>query len=195
VRWHAHDVVAEANVFRNAVDGFIYYRPTGEREPVSGFEIFRFTQGEALLVGFESSVRWRPARRLELMLGADGTRGTNRTLDVPLPFMPPLRALFGVALDDVRLPGLGDAPRAAFAFRGESMARQSRPDPAEHAPAGFTRLDLEGALTVPTRRGDLTVDLQLRNLTDATYVRPLNRFKGFASEMGRNLLVRVGVPF
>jgi iron complex outermembrane receptor protein len=195
LRWHARSVAAEVNVYRNAVDGFIYYRPTGEREPESGFEIFRFTQGEALLTGFEGSVRWRPARRLELMLGADAVRGTNRTLDVPLPFMPPFRALWAVAVDDVRLPGLGRRPRAAFALRGESMARQSRPDPEEFAPDGFTRLDLEATLAVPSRRGDVTLDVQLRNLTDASYARPLNRFKAFAREMGRNVVFRVGVPF
>jgi hypothetical protein len=75
------------------------------------------------------------------------------------------------------------------------MARQSRPDPEEFAPPGFTRIDLEGGLVVPTRSGDVSVDLALRNVGNVRYTRPLNRFKSFAGERARHVVVRVGVPF
>jgi iron complex outermembrane receptor protein len=194
IRLATSRVSGELNVFRNAVDGFIYYRPTGEREPRTGLEIFRFTQGEALLTGFEASLAWLPLPQLLLTVGADVVRGENRSLGVPLPFMPPFRALYSVRYSGIEVPGLRGVVANA-GMRGETMAQQHNPDPQEFAPAGFTRIDLEGGIVVPTRSGDVSLDLALRNVGNVRYTRPLNRFKTFAAERARHLVVRVGIPF
>lgn len=194
LRWQSATLAAEATVFRNEVGGFIYYRPTGEREPRTGLEVFRFTQGDALLTGFEASVTWRPARVLELGAGGDAVRGTNRSVGEPLPFMPPLRGLVSARLTGLRADRLGGAT-ASVGIRAEAATRQSRPNPDEVAPPGWARVDLEAGLAWPSARGDLTLDLQVRNVGDALYARHLNRFKGFARETGRHVMLRVGMPF
>ncbi len=184
--WHA-----EVTAYRNAIDGFIYYRPTGVREPRTGFEIFRFTQGRALISGFEGSATWQVRRNLEVTAGADLSLGTNESLVTPLPFMPPLRLLYGATWRDLRV---GRGVLATLGVSGEQMMRQTRPDVAEVAPAGFHMFDLQGGLELPGARGPVHLDVLLRNAGDVTYSRPLNRFKGFAREMGRHLVLRVTVP-
>ncbi len=193
LRLASASVLAEFNLFRNAVDGFIYYRPTGEREPRTGLEIFRFTQGRALLRGFEASLTWVPTSDLELSVGADQVWGQNRSLGVPLPFMPPLRALYGARYSGIEVPGLRRVT-ASVGLRGESMTRQRRPDPHEFAPGGFTRFDLEASLAIPGPRGPVGVDVALRNAGNAHYARPLDRFKSFAADRARHLAIRVGMP-
>lgn len=184
--WHA-----EFTAYRNAINGFIYYRPTGVREPRTGFEIFRFTQGRALIKGFEGSATWQVQRHLEVTAGADLSLGTNESLGTPLPFMPPLRFLYGATWRDLRV---GRGVLATLGVSGEQVARQDRPDVAEVAPAAFHVLDLQGGLELPGARGPVHLDVLLRNAGDASYSRPLNRFKGFAREMGRHLVLRVTVP-
>lgn len=194
LRLASASLVAELNLFRNAVDGFIYYRPTGEREPRTGLEIFRFTQGRALLRGFEASLTWFPMPELQVSFGADQVRGDNRSLGVPLPLMPPLRGLYGAEYTGIDLPGLPGVT-ASVGVRGESMGRQRRPDPQEFVPDGFTRLDLEASVAIPGPRGLIGVDLGLRNIGNAHYARPLDRFKSFAADRARHLAIRVGMPF
>lgn len=192
VRVQTGSLRMDANVFRNAISGYIYYRPTGAREPRSGFEIFQFAQGDALLTGFEASAEWRPRHHLQLTAGGDFVRGTNRSLGIPLPWMPPLRVLYGIRLVDL---APARAVTAFFGVKGETAARQSRVDPAEVAPPGWTRVDVESGFAWDAGPRRLTLDLAVRNAGNAHFARHLNRFKGFAYEMGRHMAVRVGVDF
>ncbi|MDQ3224049.1 MAG: TonB-dependent receptor, partial [Gemmatimonadota bacterium] len=74
---------------------------------------------------------------------------------------------------------------------GESNAQQSRGDPEDFAPEGYTLANLGGGFTVPLGERAMSFDLQLRNVFDKAYANFLSRYKTYALDPGRNFIVRV----
>ncbi len=183
----------EVSVYRNAVDGFLYLRPSG-----SGglrFDSLAVVQGDALLAGFEAAGEWRVARRLTVHGAADYVRGTNTTTRDPLLFIPPLRGTAGARLEAprLRLPGGTVVQRPYAGATVEAHRRQRRIEARDVAPPGYALAHLAagGVLTLGGRPA--VVDLSVRNLFNATYRDHMSRYKEFAAAMGRAVVVRVTV--
>ena len=83
LRIQSGTVAGEIAGFVNAVDGFIYPRPTGvfDDDPAdpeaSGNQEYRISQGDARFVGFEASLDWHPVSWVELHGGADYVRAAE----------------------------------------------------------------------------------------------------------------------
>ncbi|MGZ8470100.1 MAG: TonB-dependent receptor, partial [Gemmatirosa sp.] len=187
IRVNASALTAELTGFVNRVRNYIYLRPFG-----SGalFDSLQVVQGDAQLVGLEGRAAYRPLSFLTLQLSGDWVRGDNVTADVPLTFIPPPRLLYGVRLErEQEWRGLRALYLTASA---ESNARQSRIDPRDVAPPGYTITTLGTGFTHLLPRGPLTVDLTLRNLFDVRYRSFMSRYKGYADAPGRGVVVRVG---
>jgi iron complex outermembrane receptor protein len=165
-------------------------------DPESGFQIFDVAQGDATLRGVEAAVEYHPTTWLHLQGGADYTHGENTTLDTPLPSIPPFRATYTVRLEGEQMGGL-ESPY--FFVGGESNARQDRLDPSEaeffdesgYRSEGYTLVNVGGGVTLPYAARGLRVDLQLRNVFDKRYANFLSRYKTYALDPGRNLVVRL----
>jgi iron complex outermembrane receptor protein len=78
---------------------------------------------------------------------------------------------------------------------GESNARQTRLDPEDFAPEGYTLAHLAGGLALALGERIMTIDLQLRNVFDKAYANFLSRYKTYALDPGRNFIVRVSTEF
>lgn len=203
LRVESGTMAGEIAAFLNAVDGFIYPRPTGvfDDDPAdpqaSGNQEYRISQGDARFVGFEASLDWHPLSWVELHGGADYVRAQNRTLDQPLPWIPPFRATYGVRLlrDE-----LGPFDGAYVSAGGETNLRQTRVDPNELAPGiesppGYTLVNLGAGLAIPTARSRVAVDLTVTNLFDKEHTRFLSRYREYALDQGRSFIVRVSTAF
>src|ERR687889_213076 len=70
-------------------------------------------------------------------------------------------------------------------------ARQTRVDPRDIAPPGYTVTSFSAGFTRFVPRGALTVDLSLRNAFDVRYRSFMSRYKEFALSPGRALVLRV----
>jgi iron complex outermembrane receptor protein len=192
VRVQTSAVTAEAGAFANYIDGFIFPDPTGALDPESGFQIFDITQGNARLTGFEAAVEYHANAWLHFRGTGDYTRGWNRSTDTPLPFIPPFRVTY-----TVRLEG-GDQGRLRdpyFSIGGESNARQTRLDPEDFAPPGYTLIHLGAGAVLPLGERAVALDLQLRNALDEEYAGFLSRYKTYALDPGRNFVVRMSAAF
>ena len=77
----------------------------------------------------------------------------------------------------------------------ESNARQSRPDPEEFAPDGYTLLSLGAGVVVPRGRTLTAVDLAVSNLLDTEYRQHLSRIKAIMPEPGRNVALLYRLTF
>jgi iron complex outermembrane receptor protein len=192
LRAQSGNVQGEVGVFRNAITNYIYPNPTGDTDPESGFRIYDIAQGDALLTGVEASLEYHPRSWLHLRAGGDYTRGQNTTLDIPLAFVAPMRVNGAV-----RLEGEGNAVLAQpyFEVGLEHNARQSRLDPDDFAPDAYTLASLQAGTRLALGRQAVRLDLQVRNLFDTTYRTFLSRYKFYANDPGRNVVVRVGVDF
>jgi iron complex outermembrane receptor protein len=188
LRIQTSDVNAEIGAFANYIDDFIFPDPSGAIDPESGLQIFDITQGNARLTGFEAAAEYHPTTFLHLRATADYTRGRNTTTDSPLPFIPPFRATYSVRLEG---GPTGFVQHSYLSLGGESNARQTRLDPEDFAPEGFTLIHLGAGFTVPVGGTAFALDLQLRNLFDKEYANFLSRYKTYALDPGRNFVVQV----
>jgi len=210
VRLQSGRVSLELGGFANFISDYIYFRPTGTYDSPSGgpedpctdpdnfscFQKFQAVQGDARLAGFEFSADYHPTSYLHLSGTADYTRGQNRTTDEPLPLVPPFRATYGA-----RFEGKGSSFFQApyVSLGGESNAEQTKLDPNDIAPAGYTLVNIGAGAAMVTGQRIVHLDLTLRNAFDKEYQNFLSRYK-FASDPivldpGRNLTVRVSTDF
>ncbi len=183
---------AEIGVFSNWVDGFIYPDPTGLTDSASGFPIYDITQGDARLAGFEASAEWHPVAALHLRGGLDYVRGDNQTTNQPLAFIPPLRATYNARLE---LVDIGVLRSPWFSVGGETNAKQTRLDPQDYAPTGFTLVHLGAGTQLELGGRTLALTIQLRNALDARYTSFMSRYKFYALDAGRSLIVSARTEF
>ena len=182
-------VSAEVGGFLNLIDGYIYPAPTGTTDSASGFPVFAYTQGNARLAGFEGVAEYHPLEWLHFRLTGDYVHGQNTDQDEPLPFVPPLRMTYAV-----RFEGANVGPIAGpyLALQGETNARQTRLAPDDTAPPGATLVHIGAGFGTGVLGRELTVDLQVRNLFDTRYTSFLSRYKTYALDPGRNIVIRAG---
>ncbi|MEO5616467.1 MAG: TonB-dependent receptor [Candidatus Eisenbacteria bacterium] len=183
---------AEAGGFINAIQDYIYPRPTGTFDAASGFEIFETVQGRARLAGFEVSAEAHPEQRIHISASSDFVRGDNVDTDQPLPWIPPLRALYGVRYE---LDPIGPTKDAYVGVRGESIAQQKRLDAFDSGVPAYSLVHAEAGVTVRVAERAVVVDLGLRNLFDRAYRDFMSRFKAYADAPGRNVTVRLSTRF
>ncbi len=176
----------EIGVFNNRIDGYIHPDPTAEVDPESGLQVFRISQGLAVLRGAEASLEWHATDAAHLRGGIDYTWGINRTTDQPLPMIAPLRLSAALRLEP-ELQSVIVEPWIEFGV--EHNTRQGRLDPEEIPTDGYTlaRLGLGAELA------GVEWYVQVDNLFDVRYRGFLSRYKAYADEMGRNLKVGVAV--
>ena len=190
VRVTRNDLTAEVTAFRNAVSDYIYLRPFGTGRRV--FDSLQVVQGNARLVGVEARVAYRPLDVLTLQASGDYTRGDNVTVGVPLTFIPPLRVIYSARVEDMHRRGALRSPYVMLT--GETNARQSRLDPRDVAPPGYSLFSAATGFTLMVPRGALTVDVSLRNAGNVRYRDFMSRYKEFALSPGRALVLRVTSP-
>ena len=186
VRVSASALTAEATAYVNGVENYIYLRPFGTG---AAFDSLEVVQGDARLQGFEARAAFRPLDWLTLQASSDYVRGQNRTADVPLTFIPPLRALYGARVEAARWRGPIRTPYLTVG--GETNARQSRLDPRDVGPPGYTLASLGGGFSYLVPRGAVTVDVAARNLFDVRYRSFMSRYKEFALAPGRAVVLRL----
>jgi iron complex outermembrane recepter protein len=192
LRVQTRSLSGEVGVFANWINNFIFPNPTGTFDPESGFQIFDVSQGDARLTGFEAAVEYHATSYLHLHGTADYTRGQNTTTDTPLPFIPPFRATYAVRLEG---GSKGRVQSTYVSVGGETNVRQTRLDPEDFAPGGYTLANVGAGAIFAVGARTLGLDLQLRNAFDKQYASFLSRYKTYAFDPGRNFVVQVTSDF
>jgi iron complex outermembrane receptor protein len=192
LRVQTSQVALEVGAFLNTIDNYIYSDPTGTTDPGSGFQIYQNTQGDARLYGAEAAVEWHPTARWHLKSGVDYTHADNTTTDTPLPSIPPFRWTWEVRYE---APAGGIVGAPYLSVSGETNATQTRLDPDDIPTEGYTLAALGAGVTLFNTSHPVSLDLQVKNLFDTEYRNFLSRYKGYADDPGRNLIVRMGTTF
>ena len=185
------DVTGEVSVFNNAIRDYIYLRPFG-----SGglrFDSLEVVQGNAVLRGLEGRLAWRAQSWLTVQAAGDLVHGNNTTVDVPLTFVPPPRVLLGARVERPMLGSL--LARPWLSVGAERNWQQTRLDPRDVSPAGYTLYSLGAGGTLLAGAQVLVVDVGVRNVLDVRYRSFMSRYKEFADGPGRALVLRVTTEF
>jgi len=195
VRWQSGRVRAELAAYRNAVDRYIFITPTDSfvtvsTSPPDSLRVYRYQQADARLLGGEAELEVAVAAALSVRARADAVRGTNQATRQPLPLMPPARLALGAELHRT---GVGWAHRAYAGAEVEVATRQTRLNPLDIPTGGYTLLNLSAGLTRPMLGRIGRVDLAVQNVANVSYRSFLSRYKEFALDPGRNVVLRVSV--
>lgn len=185
LRWSSARARIEANAFRNNVEDFIYITPTSEL--INGLRVFRHLHGDALLTGGEAAAEVEVLPGLLLRARHDFVRGTNEDTDDPLPLMPAPRTAGGAEYHFTSSM-FGDS---FIAGEVENVLRQKRPNDEDVVTAGYTLLNFDIGFNHSLFGRQGRIDIGIRNAANRKYRDFMSRYKEFALEPGRNIMVKI----
>jgi iron complex outermembrane receptor protein len=190
VRWQWRRLRGEVAVFRNTIDRYIFVTPTDEF--VDGLQVYRHDQSDAVLEGAEIVAAGEAFPGLTLRGRLETVRGTNTSTDTPLPLVPPARGTLGGSYE---WGACRFFDRASLGATLELVAEQKRRSEFDTPTADYALVHLDAGISRHWADRDVMVDLQVRNVTNTEYRDYLSRYKSFAADPGRNVLVRVSTGF
>lgn len=180
IRWQSGRARAEVSAFRNRIAHYIYIAPTGTTQ--DSLPVYRYQQADAVLDGGEASLEVAATSALVLSARVDFVRGERQSDHQPLPQIPPLSTKLGAEWRGANANGGLDV---------DLVARQTRLSPFDLGTAGYGLLDLYGGLNRHLGSRPVRIELQVRNVLDTRYRDFLSRYKAFALNPGRNIVVRL----
>ncbi len=187
----------QLSVYNNFIDEFIYLQPG--TEPVltirGSFPLFRYRSTDTIMRGFDAVYEYQLTSGIRLGTSLSLIRATNLDDDVPLIFMPADRASASVHFD---LEDMGLFNGNYLEFSGNYVAEQTRfPEGIDYTdpPEAYFLANIQLGTRLGSSRNAPKLSLSLNNALNTTYREYLSRFRYFIDEPGRNLLMRLSVPF
>ncbi|HEX9394825.1 MAG TPA: TonB-dependent receptor [Gemmatimonadales bacterium] len=188
-RWRGPRFQGELSVYASSYQNYIYITPTGGVQ--DSLPVYAYRQGDATQAGAEGRIEALVVRDVSVRARADFVNGTLKH-GGPLPLVPPLVGDVGI---DWRLSELWWATRASLSVDAELAARQNRIAAYDVPTAGYGLLHFSGTLEKPIGGRAVRVELAVHNALNTPYKNFLSRYKRFALDPGRNIVVRVGTDF
>lgn len=204
VSWRNKDETfsIQGTVYRNQIDNFIYQQPKPD-EPVltiaGAFPKWVYQQNDAVLSGTDISTRIIPVKHLTWVLKYSMLRAKNRDVNDWLIRMPADRIQNELTWE------LEDGKRFTKTFVSAEIiytAEQIRvPDEKngeqdyKDAPPAYTLVNATIGTTLELFKLPVTISITARNMFDTVYRDYLNSMRYFTDEMGRNIQVRLKIPF
>ncbi len=181
VDYHLAEGHVHLAVFRNAIDGFIFPKNTGERSRRRDDLFVYQTQGARVrMYGAEANFDWHLAEPWKMAGALSYVRGhLMDRADEPLPRLPPLQGYLGLTCEPTEVLSATLGLRVA--------AAQNQIGEFEEPTEGYVVLDLSSQYYAQWGGRLHTFALTLENATDAVYRNHLNRVKEILPEPGRNL--------
>lgn len=185
------------DAYCNYISNFIYLKPTlPPTLTIRGaFPTFHYSQVDATLKGIDLTVQYDLPLNLSLTSKASLLRARNATADAHLVLMPADR--FENRLE-YQLPDQKKLKDGYFALTVSNVLKQWRvPANSDFAPPpdGYMLLSVEAGLAVSIGQHRMTIGISVSNLLNTSYRDYLNRFRYYTDEMGRNVSLRLKIPF
>jgi iron complex outermembrane recepter protein len=176
-RWNGRRTRLEIAAYHNRMSDYIYVTPTNNF--IDSLRVYRYVQSEAEMLGGEALVEAEIADGLIARGRVEAVRGTNLTAHEGLPLLPPRRATVGFAWRDY------------FRIDVDAYARPTNPNPLDIPTPGYALVHLGGGGDIRLFGRPMRLDISLRNALNQRYRSFLSRYKEFAYDPGRNLIVRL----
>ena len=168
--------VFEISPYLNYIDHYIYGFLRGDT--IQGFPVRQFTASDARLIGFEAAATVAPVQSIALRASADYVSAENTQLNVPLPFIPPLRG-------QLRATYQGQKYMGTVEWR--AAASQTRLGVGDTPTAGWAILNLGTGLRVTQGSVVHNISIHLDNVFNRLYRDNLSVIKDFVPQPGRGV--------
>jgi iron complex outermembrane receptor protein len=189
---------ATLTVYYNLIRDFIFLEPQAQPQLTirGAFPAFYYAQTNARLAGLDWGMDYELVPGWTLESKAAFIRARNQALQDHLIWMPADQFQHGLKYTFRHTDATDLAPFIRLTM--VNVLEQTRvPANFDYAPPppAYTRFDLEAATTVRWRKQPIEIGLLILNLTNERYREYLNRFRYFVDEPGRNISLRIRVPF
>jgi len=168
----------EFTPYVNFIDHYIYGFLRGDT--IQDFPVRQFSATNARLAGFEASMVVQPAPYLALRASSDYVNAQDTKLDVPLPFIPPLRGLLRATYQDQKYMGMVEV-------RGATA--QTRLGDGDTPTAGYTLMNLGVGMRIVHQGLVSEISLHCDNAFNTVYRDNLSVIKDFVPQPGRGLRI------
>jgi outer membrane receptor protein involved in Fe transport len=180
----------ELTGFRNSIPHYIFVARDGTTRAVGTdtLDVYAYQQADARLVGGEFRGEFEATSSLTLRGRADYVSGANLDLEQPLPLIPPLRAAIEAEIHSSKLSW---AERANAGIETEYVADQNRLGAFDMATGSYALVHLEAGMSKRLGQRSYRFDLRVKNALNTSYRDFLSRYKKFALDQGRNVMLMV----
>jgi iron complex outermembrane recepter protein len=190
----------ELTLFANRVRNFIYYEPSGERDPrLDRFPVFQARGDDARFLGGEAAAQWEFIPRWVLDGVASYVRAERTADGDPLPGIPPLDGAVRTRYEGPAFFASAELQAAARQNRvPRAFASPIDPDRdfvPERPTAGYGLVNLGAGWRWTRGQALHTVTLQVDNAFDQVWRDHLSRIKEVAPQPGRNIQLLYRVAF
>jgi iron complex outermembrane receptor protein len=182
----------EISLFNNIIDNFIYPSPTGIIDSISNLQIYDIKQDKSTFRGIEYSLQFQPVKFLLVSLSGDYVFTKNNATDNPLPFTPPMKNIIEIKFQKENIFELQN-PYISASCRITSP--QYDVDPLETVTDGYTLFNMSAGFDIAFSKMIASVDITGNNLFNVRYVDHLSRYKTYALNPGRNISLKLTIPF
>ena len=177
IRWSGRRARLDLAAYHNRMSDYIYITPTAVF--IDSLRVYQYGQAEAEMLGGEAVLEAEIGSGLVARSRVEAVRGTNLTSHEPLPLLPPVRGTVGFGWRD----------RVSVDVDG--YARPKRLNSLDTPTAGYALVHLGGGTDLRLFGRAMRLDIALRNALNQRYKSFLSRYKEFAFDPGRNLIVRL----
>jgi outer membrane receptor protein involved in Fe transport len=181
IRWSGRRARLELAAYHNRLSDYIYITPTAVF--IDSLRVYQYGQAEAEMLGGEASLEAEIGNGLVARGSLEGVRGTNLTSHEPLPLLPPVRGTVGIGWRD------------RLGVDVDMYARPKRLNPLDIPTTGYALLHFSISANRRLFGRNVRGDLSLRNALNQRYKSFLSRYKEFAFDPGRNLIIRLSTGF
>jgi iron complex outermembrane receptor protein len=189
-KWLHINVDLYANYFNN----YIYLSPTGvvEERLNGSFPTFQELHTNARFLGADLSADITFLKQFDYSLKASFIRAKDLSQDKYLPYIPADRISNALKW---RAPIAVDFLHDTYLqLEHVYVAKQTRYEPASDfapPPDAYQLVNLNAGTQFKWKKHDLGVNLSVNNLTNTLYKDYMNRFRYYAHDIGRNVIVRL----
>ena len=199
----------EVGLYNNRIDNYIYLKP--DSVPIvrqrGAFPAYSYSQVRATFRGIDASLTYKLTNALTLTSKNSLLYAYNHTENSFLVFVPPNRSDNHLRYD---VGQVGKLTGLYVSVGGLYVAKQNRVPPVTQQqeggqivfrgdfappPPAYFLLGAEAGFTMPVAGHTLSVILTGTNLANVVYRDYLNRFRYYADEPGRNLSLKLRLPF
>ncbi len=195
------DVTIEANVYSNRINDFIYTQPKPD-EPVltvtGAAPQIAYQQTDAQLTGADITIVYQLMESLQITSAASVLRARNKQLNDWLILMPAnrWRNEIGYSFKDKgKFKDIYCSAEYLSVFTPRVPSDSHGKQDYKEAPGAYGLLNLNASATVDIFHYPVTIGFSIRNTLNTAYRDYMNLFRYYADEMGRNIIVRLKIPF
>ena len=178
------NAIFELTPYVNFINHYIYGFFTGDT--IQGFPVRQFTSSDARLWGFEAAATVSPVRNIAIHASADYVNAENTQLDIPLPFIPPLRGLVRATYQDATFMGMAE-------WRG--AASQNRLGVGDTPTSGYSIYNVGVGVRIPQGGLVHNISLHLDNVFNRDYRDAVSVLKDFVPQPGRGIRLNYEIMY